>query len=346
MSVTLNGWRQIAAFLRQSVKTAKSWEREGMPVHRGTGKNALVFAFPAELKHWFRIYSGEGGHKKASPKGGRIDQEVLKRNRELLARVEKQNDLFKRQSTAIYNTIAIRYPALLKGSRAVKQQEDVNAAVADMSRKLVEAQEQERTRIARELHDDVSQRLMVLGIGLDEIEQEALGNPDLLRRISQTKDELAQVQADVQALSHDLHSTQLEVLGIGPAMKGLCLQLAERRKVQIDFESLDVPSSVPWPVTLCLYRVLQECLHNALKHSHTSRIQVQLRGTSGELHLAVTDSGVGFDMKIAGGNGLGLTSIRERVRLEGGTVIITSKPKCGTAIHACVPLPKSSSQST
>jgi signal transduction histidine kinase len=106
-----------------------------------------------------------------------------------------------------------------------------------------------------------------------------------------------------------------------------------------------VPSSVPPPVALCLYRVLQECLHNAVKHSQATRIQIQLRGSSGDLHLVVRDSGVGFDVRSAASSGLGLTSIRERVRLEGGTVIITSKPKRGTTIHACVPLPQASGQS-
>lgn len=278
---------------------------------------------------------------------GRADQETIQRNRELRSILRQEIDRAKRHASAIRKSLAIttRHHAGANGQLTVKQRGEIDAALADMSRKLVEAQEQERTRIARELHDDVSQRLALVSIGMDEIEQKSAGNPELLQRIEETKRELRQIQADVQALSHELHSTRLEILGIGPAMKSTCRELAERRKVQIDFESLDVPATVPWPIALCLYRVLQECLHNALKHSHAPRIQVQLRGRSGELHLVVRDSGVGFDIRRAGSSGLGLTSIRERVRLEGGTVIITSKPKHGTTIHACVPLAQSAARS-
>jgi signal transduction histidine kinase len=310
MAVTLNGWKQIAAFLRQSVQTTKSLEREGLPVHRGKGENAVIFAFPAELVHWLQIYSGNRESVKTLLTPRHSDQARIQRNRELRSSLREQMALAKSRSAALRKAVASAIRAGLATS---------------------------------ELHDDVGQRLTLLRISMDEIEQEASGNPELLRRISQVKDELGQIQSDVQALSHALHSTRLEILGIGLAMKGLCRDLAERRKVQIDFESLDVPSSVPWSVELCLYRVLQECLHNALKHSHTRRIQVRLRGTSVELHLVVADSGMGFDMRSASSSGLGLTSIRERVRLEGGTVIITSKPKHGATIHACVPLPQSAS---
>jgi signal transduction histidine kinase len=139
-------------------------------------------------------------------------------------------------------------------------------------------------------------------------------------------------------LSHQLHSPRLEYLGIVAAMRGFCLELGEQQKVKIDFRSHDLSSPVPPDVSLCLFRVLQEALHNAAKHSRAPRFGVQLWGTTGEIHLMVSDTGIGFDLEAAmKGRGLGLISMQERVRLVKGTISIASKPG-GTTIVARVPL--------
>jgi len=129
----------------------------------------------------------------------------------------------------------------------------------------------------------------------------------------------------------------LEYLGLAKGMKSWCEEYGERYKLEIDFKSEDV-QTVPQETSLCLFRVLQEALHNAAKHSGVKRIEVQLAEKSGEIHLIVSDSGKGFDIDAARQKrGLGLTSMQERVRLVGGTIVIDSKPLAGTTVHVCVP---------
>jgi signal transduction histidine kinase len=137
---------------------------------------------------------------------------------------------------------------------------------------------------------------------------------------------------------HDLHSSKLEYLGVVAGMKSWCKEFAERQKMEIDFRSA-VSSILPLEVGLSLFRVLQEALNNAMKYSGVKRIEVRLREASGELQLEVSDSGKGFDVEAAlQGKGLGLTSMRERIRLVSGTIAIQSKPMAGTIIHVRVPL--------
>ncbi len=208
-------------------------------------------------------------------------------------------------------------------------------AIAGMSRKLIKAQEQERTRIGRELHDDINQRLAMLAIELEKLR----ANPsEVQTRLQQLRKQATELSDDVQALSHEFHSSKLEYLGVVAGIKSWCKEFGERQAMEIDFKS-DVSSVVPLEVGICLFRVLQESLHNAAKHSAVKRIEVQLREVSNEIHLIVTDQGRGFDVEAAiQGQGLGLTSMQERVRLLNGSVDIESKPMAGTTIHVRVPV--------
>jgi len=139
-------------------------------------------------------------------------------------------------------------------------------------------------------------------------------------------------------LSHELHSSKLEYLGVVPGIRSWCNEFGERQKMEIDFKS-DVSSAVPLEVGVCLFRVLQEALHNALKHSGVRHIEVQVSEHLNEVHLLVRDSGKGFDVEAAiRSRGLGLTSMQERVRLLSGSIEIQSKPMGGTTIHVRVPL--------
>jgi signal transduction histidine kinase len=148
---------------------------------------------------------------------------------------------------------------------------------------------------------------------------------------------MAELSNDVQAMSHDLHSSKLEYLGVVAGMKSWCKEFGERQKMQIDF-SHDVQSTLSPELGLCLFRVLQEALHNATKHSGVKRVEVQLHDESGEIHLIIRDSGTGFDVDAAlQGKGLGLTSMRERVRLVNGTIAIDSNAMGGATIHVRVP---------
>ena len=216
----------------------------------------------------------------------------------------------------------------------ITERKQAEVALSGVSRRLIEAQEQERARIGRELHDDINQRLAMLAIELEQLQANPSGVQTGLDELRRQTIELSN---DVQALSHELHSSKLEYLGAVPGIKSWCREFSERQKMEIDFKS-DVSTVVPFEVGICLFRVLQESLHNAVKYSGVKRIEVQLREVHNEIHLTVTDRGRGFDVEAAiQGHGLGLTSMQERVRLLNGSMSIQSKPMVGTTIHVRVP---------
>ena len=217
-------------------------------------------------------------------------------------------------------------------------------SLADMGRKLIEAHEEERTWIARELHDDVNQRMALLAIELDRWNQQLPPSAvELHDHIHHASQRLSDIATDIQALSHRLHSSKLEYLGLVAAAKSFCKELSEQQKVEIDFSHTAIPRSVPKEISLCLFRVLQETLQNAVKHSGVRHFKVELRGTEGEIQLTVSDLGVGFDPQDAiHGRGLGLISMRERMQLVSGEISIKSQPGGGTTIHARVPFSSSS----
>ena len=208
-------------------------------------------------------------------------------------------------------------------------------ALASLSRRLIEAQEQERLRISRELHDDIVQRVALLAIELQQLQEhpfEARGRIAILRK------QTAEIAADIQSLSHELHSAKLQLLGIAAATKSFCQEFETQQKVEIDFRTDDLPDVLPPDISLCFFRVLQETLRNAAKHSSVRHFEVRLWGTSSEIHLTVSDSGVGFNREAAKASpGLGLISMEERLKMLNGTFSIESQPQHGTTIHARVP---------
>ena len=215
-------------------------------------------------------------------------------------------------------------------------------ALFDVNRRLIQAQEQERSRIGRELHDDVTQRLALLAVKLEQLGQ---SSHDVRSRAQELYKETVEISNDVQALSHDLHSSKLEYLGVISGMKTWCKEFATRQNADIEFSS-EVVRRLPLEIGLCLFRVVQESLRNAINHSGAKHIEVRLSEHLNQAHLTVSDSGKGFNVEAAmKGKGLGLTSMRERVRLVNGTIAIESKPMHGTKIRVCVPLlPESKSQ--
>jgi len=220
----------------------------------------------------------------------------------------------------------------------VTKRKQAEEALSDMTRKLVEAQEQERARIARELHDNITQHLAMLAMELSQLRK---NTEDLAPEVRDRMYELQQMTSDissgVHALSHELHSSTLEYLGLVTGMRSWCKEFGQRQQLEIDFKSQDV-SKLPRDISLCLFRVLQEALHNAAKHSGANRVEVQLAENASGIHLIVRDAGRGFDIESAmRSQGLGLTSMQERVRLVGGSIALDSKPLAGTTIHVSVP---------
>ena len=209
-----------------------------------------------------------------------------------------------------------------------------------VSGQLIEAQEKERSRIARDLHDDICQRLALLSMEIEQANRVSntsstatKGNLDEIRR------HCSEIAGDVQSLSHQLHSSKLDYLGIAAAIRGFCHEFSRQHEVKIDFTDTDVPAQLSKEVSLCLFRVAQEALQNAMKYSGVNQFTVELTATAGEIELEVSDSGAGFDVEEAKKNrGLGLVSMQERVHLVHGMFSVESKPWEGTRIVAVVPL--------
>ena len=213
-------------------------------------------------------------------------------------------------------------------------------ALSTVSQKLIEAHEEERTRIARELHDDISQQLTLLSLNLQLVKRSHPASAaELDEEIGEALQKIAKLATDIRALSHRLHSSKLELLGLAAAAAGFCEELSDRHAVEIDFHSENISKTLPPGISLCLFRVLQEALQNAIKHSGSRRFQVLLKGRVHDVELTVQDSGAGFELQEAmRGRGLGLTSMKERLRLVNGQLSIDSELGRGTTIQARVPL--------
>jgi PAS domain S-box-containing protein len=223
--------------------------------------------------------------------------------------------------------------------RDITEQKRAQETRSTVNRRLIEAQEEERSRIARELHDDIAQRLAVLAFEVDDLTASSTAASPLHDKTIALKGRVSEIASDVQGLSHELHSPRLKLLGLAGAMKAFCEQAAGQHAATIDFEAHDVPKRLPSDVSLCLFRVLQEAVHNAAKHSGVQRVQARLWGTPGQLHLAISDEGSGFDVEMAkAGLGIGLISMAERMKLVDGDVVIESQPQHGTTIRAHVPV--------
>jgi PAS domain S-box-containing protein len=228
----------------------------------------------------------------------------------------------------------------------ITERKRAEEALSTVNQRLIEAQEEERTRIARELHDDISQRIALQALNLESL-KEALpaSATELERGIGDVQDQISDIASDIQGLSHRLHSSKLDYLGLEVAAAGFCKEVSERQGVEIDFNCENVPKRLSQEISLCLFRVMQEALQNAIKHSGSRHFDVSLRGGLNEIQLTVLDSGIGFDPEDATrGSGLGLTSIRERLKLVNGKLFIDSQSQRGTTILARVPLsPKTKS---
>ena len=222
----------------------------------------------------------------------------------------------------------------------VHDQKEAELARTDLSRRLMTAQEAERTRIARELHDGIGQSLALLGIQMQRASQPLalrLGkkNPGMQELCGKLKE----IGDQVSRLSHQLHSSELEFLGLAVAVKSLCREFSEQYRIKINCVCNDVPSELDNDVALCFLRIVQEGLHNVAKHSQASHVEVELSGAGNELSLSISDDGVGFEIsKVRKTAGLGMVSMRERMHLIGGDFTITSQPGSGTKIQARAPL--------
>jgi len=212
--------------------------------------------------------------------------------------------------------------------------------VQDLAGKLLIAQEHERLKIARELHDDIGQRLALLALKLEERFSSVVPETEIERSISDSlQQEIAELCSAVHDLSHQLHSTTLQQMGLTAALRSLCRTIERQHNVTVNFES-EHKAPLSDEQNLCLFRVAQEALRNAIVHGAARQVQVSLCLHEKSVTMTVKDTGTGFNPEKAT-RGLGLVSMRERARMLGGTVAVISEPGAGTEIAAELPLAQS-----
>jgi len=225
--------------------------------------------------------------------------------------------------------------AVVSERKAVLEELKVaHAELQQFTPRLISAHEEEKQRISRDLHDDIGQRLALLKVGLDMLDQsipsEKAPERAQMRSLIRQVEDLA---IDVHNISHQLHSSQLKLLGLSFALKGACQQLADKYGIVIDLTIQELPKTLPEELSLCFYRTAQEGLMNALKHSESRRIDVSLDCRGQVLHMRIKDFGIGFDPS-ALGKGLGLVTMEERLKMVGGVLRVNSVQGKGTELEA------------
>ena len=231
---------------------------------------------------------------------------------------------------------------LSAAARDITDEKWAREKLRDLADQVMTAQEEERRRIAGELHDDVTQRLATLGIALGLLKRNpaAAGAWDVLEELSRLQTQILQLSEDVRRLSHSLHPSILEHSDLAASLEMHCREFTGQHCIATSFAARDVPDDVPRPVALALYRIVQESLRNVARHSGATTASVVLAGEGGtRLSLFVIDNGKGFDVGKSKINpGLGLVSIEERARHIGASVTIDSMPDAGTRLSVQVPL--------
>jgi PAS domain S-box-containing protein len=237
------------------------------------------------------------------------------------------------------NTLERRQAAetSLENERVLRQNENDLRRLAG---RLISAQEEERSRLARELHDDLAQRLAVFAIDVGQIEQQLGDLPEPVREtLNEMKNDIVTISQDVHRLSRQIHPSILDDLGLIKAVESECNSFSKREGVEIAFKHENIPAVIPKGISLSLYRIIQEGLTNISKHACATHISISLTGTGHDVLLSVQDDGIGFDsIEVREKPGLGFSSMRERARLIHGDLSISSQPERGTVINVRVPL--------
>lgn len=239
-------------------------------------------------------------------------------------------------------------PHILRGvSVDITKRKLAEEAAHDLSGRMIGAQEAERARIARELHDDLSQSLALLSIQLEVLSGEADKPGTIKKKVADLTSQIQGLSSDVHRISHELHPSKLSQLGLEAALRGFCREIAAANRFKVAFDAIDLPRSLPNDISLCLYRVTQEALQNIQKHSGASLASVKIEMGEDDICLTVSDNGCGFDPDgTAGKDSLGLISMSERIRSLNGTLSIDSRESAGTKIIVRIPVTSARQTST
>jgi len=221
----------------------------------------------------------------------------------------------------------------------VSERKRAEEALKDFGGRLIAAQEEERRRVARELHDDFNQRLAVLSLELEQLGQRIEKPIGLRRSVQRLQTQAREIAAEIHRLSYKLHPSKLEHVGLAAAVKSLCAELTESGKLTVEFHQTGFPAALDTDVTLCVFRIAQEGLRNCVKHSGAESARVALTKTRHAVRLVVSDNGCGFNTKTAlMEKGLGFISMKERLHVLGGRINVYSRPLRGTRIEVLVPV--------
>jgi PAS domain S-box-containing protein len=218
----------------------------------------------------------------------------------------------------------------------VSARRQAESALEAMATRFLAAQEAQRSRIARDLHDDLGHQLVLLDAAVEAALCQHASPAGLQSTLRDVRGKLQQLAISIHELSHSLHPAKLKLLGLAPTLQALCRDIAAEAQWDVRFEATPVPRDIDEDAALCIFRVAQEALQNAVKHSHAQTIGVQLIAADGQLRLRIGDDGGGFDPLVAPSAGLGLLTMRERVELLGGTLAVHTAPTRGTTIEVAV----------
>jgi PAS domain S-box-containing protein len=256
--------------------------------------------------------------------------------------VHSQEDAFTRDDMQLMESAASWVAATIQNSRLFSQAEANRQRLGQLARKVVTAQEEERLRISRELHDEAGQALIVLKLNLESVLAEVPAESKSIRRqLIETISLTDQTMEQIRIIAHDLRPQVLESFGLNSALEGLCNDFAIRSKLPIQYKGTDFPH-ISDPIAISFYRFLQESLTNIIKHAHASQVEVDLSLDQNSICLSVSDNGIGVSRDaesdlLRRSPGLGLRGLQERFELLGGWVLIDSSSSEGTRVSAYVP---------
>lgn len=235
--------------------------------------------------------------------------------------------------------VNIKGGTMLYACRDVTERKQADVELRELGGQLINAHEKERIRLSRELHDELGQRVALLAIELGLLTRDVAAAPDTRAQVTKLAGEASEIGNALHRLSHNLHPSRLEQLGLRKSIETLCHELAHTKTIDIDLRIADVPDPIALDTALCLYRIAQEGLHNVVKHSGASHAVLGLGRDARGLTLSIADDGTGFDPGLVRGKGtLGLISMRERARLVRASFAVTSQPGRGTRLEVCAPL--------
>ena len=252
-----------------------------------------------------------------------------------LIRDEQMNYYYR----SIWRDVTDRKRAEAALRRKQAELERSQAELRSLAGRLLTAQDDERRRISRELHDDVNQRLAMLTLDVESLQARVPRSPrETAARLGAIRDRLVELSDDVHGLAYGLHPSVLDHLGLQAALRSHVSDLQRHERVRIDLRIGELNEPVPPDVAACLYHVAQAALRNVVKHAGARRASVELGSADGGLRLSVSDDGVGFAVPARSPEGLGIVGMQERVRLAGGRFTLASRVAEGSRVTAWVPL--------